>query len=59
MANDLVALGISTFYEQKIKEYNLRVITARELNKEPELMRFIIMLRRLAKSQGKNIDDFI
>ncbi len=43
----------------KIKEHNLRVIAARKLNEEPELTRFVVVMRRLAKQQGKDINDFI
>jgi hypothetical protein len=59
MAHELMALGISTFMGEKIREYNKRVIAARELQQEPELTRFIIMLRRWAKEQGYDISKFI
>jgi hypothetical protein len=59
MAHELMELGIANFMGEKIREYNKRVIAARELQQEPELTRFIIMLRRWAKEQGYDISKFI
>ena len=44
MAHELMELGIANFMGEKIREYNKRVIAARELQQEPELTRFIILL---------------
>jgi len=52
MANDLMAQGIGRFYEEKIHECNKQCIAARELGQEPELTRFIIMLRRLVNHRA-------
>ena len=58
MARELMELGIRRFMGDKIKEYNKRVIAARKLDEEPELTRFIILLRRWAKEQGYDINKF-
>jgi hypothetical protein len=58
MANELMELGIGYYMGAKIREYNQRAIALRELNKEPELTRFIILLRRWAKEQGYDINKF-
>ena len=59
MAHELMELGISSLMGEKIREYNKRVIAARELQQEPELTRFIILLRRWAKERGYDISKFI
>jgi hypothetical protein len=59
MANELMELGIGYYMGAKIREYNQRAIALRELNKEPELTRFIILLRRWAKERGYDISKFI
>jgi hypothetical protein len=59
MANELMELGLRRFMGDKIREYNKRVIAARELNEKPELTRFIILLRRFAKERGYDISKFI
>jgi hypothetical protein len=59
MANELMELGLRKFMGEKIREYNKRVIAARQLEQEPELTRFIILLRRFAKERGMDISKFI
>jgi ABC-type thiamine transport system substrate-binding protein len=59
MANELMALAISRFMEERIHEYNIRVIAAQQLQQEPELTRFIILLRRRAKEKGYDLSKFI
>jgi hypothetical protein len=58
MAHELIELGISHFMAEKIKEYNKKAIAARQLAQEPELTRFIILLRRWAKEKGYDINKF-
>ncbi len=59
MAHELMELGLRKFMGEKIKEYNKRAIAARQLEQEPELTRFIILLRRFAKEHGMDISKFI
>jgi hypothetical protein len=59
MANEPMELGLREFMGEKIREYNKRVIAARQLEQEPELTRFIILLRRFAKERGMDISKFI
>jgi hypothetical protein len=59
MAHELMELGLRKFMGEKIREYNKRVIAARQLEQEPELTRFIILLRRWAKERGMDISKFI
>jgi hypothetical protein len=59
MAHELMELGISHFMGEKIREYNKRVIAARELEQEVEVTRFIRLLRRWARSKGYDISKFI
>jgi hypothetical protein len=59
MANELMELAIGTFMGEKIREYNQRVIAARERQQEVEATRFIRLLRRWAKEKGYDISRFI
>ena len=59
MANELMELGIGYYMGAKIREYNQRAIAARQLEQEPELTRFIILLRRWARERGMDISKFI
>jgi pantoate kinase len=59
MASELMELGLRKFMGEKIREYNKRVIAARQLEQEPELTRFIILLRKFAKEHGMDISKFI
>jgi len=58
MTHVLLELGIGYYMGDKIREYNQRAIAARQLEKEPELTRFIIQLRRWAKEKGYDINKF-
>jgi hypothetical protein len=59
MTHVLLELGLRKFMGEKISEYNKRVIAAQQLEQEPELTRFIILLRRFAKERGMDISKFI
>jgi len=59
MTHVLLELGIGYYMGAKIREYNQRAIALRELNKEPELTRFIILLRKFAKERGMDISKII
>jgi hypothetical protein len=59
MTHVLLELGIGYYMGEKIREYNQRAIAARQLEQEPELTRFIILLRRWAKERGMDISKFI
>lgn len=58
MAHELMELGLRKFMGEKTKEYNKRVIAARELNEEVQVTRFILLLRRWAKEKGYDINKF-
>jgi hypothetical protein len=59
MVHELLGIGMTHYIGDKIAEYNRQVIAARQLQQEPELTRFIILLRRWAKEKGYDLSKFI
>jgi hypothetical protein len=59
MADELMTLGFQQFVSARIKLYNKYAIAERELEKNPEIVRFITALHRWAKQQGYDISKLI
>ena len=58
MVHELLGISMTKYISGKIAEYNRQVIAAREEGHDPQVSRFIRMLRRWVKDQGGDVSKF-
>ena len=52
----LIESGLSSYMGEEIEKYIQTELEAKEPNREPAVLRFIKMLRRLPKEKGYNVN---
>ena len=55
VVNELLALGLRCYFGDKIKQEIKEDIVNEKLKKDPELVRFIFLLRKFARAHSKDV----
>ena len=59
VVNELLALGLRCYFGDKIKQEIKEDIATEKLKRDPELVRFVFMLRKFARAHGKDVSKLL